>query len=106
LSCSSSSGTPARKEEQNENRSASRRKSVEQQIKRTGGNVKGGARFGKSGKVAVKRSRRGADNPATGGNNPPGGAKRKSKMTSRKRLKAKANSVPELISETLGRIKV
>jgi len=59
LSCSSSSGTPARKEEKNENRSASRRKSVEQQIKRTGGNVKGGALFGKSGKVAVKRSRRG-----------------------------------------------
>jgi hypothetical protein len=47
-----------------------------------------------------------ADNPASGGNNPPGGVKRKSKIPSRKRLKAKANSVPELISETLGRIKL
>ena len=46
-----------------------------------------------------------ADNLAISGNNPPGGVQRKRKMPSRKRLKGKANSVPESITETLGRIK-
>jgi hypothetical protein len=55
--------------------------------------------------VAVKQSKRVADNPENGGDNPPGSAKRKSKMPSQKILKGKANSVPELIRKTLGRIK-
>jgi hypothetical protein len=81
-------------------------RSVEHQIRRTGGNSNGGALFGKSGKVAVRRRKRVADNLAISGNNPPGGVQGKSNMPSRKRLKGKANSVPESITETLGRIKV
>jgi hypothetical protein len=43
--------------EQNKNRSASRPKAVEQQIKLTEGNVNGGAVFSQSGKTAAKRWR-------------------------------------------------
>lgn len=106
LICSSSRRSPGKKCKAKRKPQRFPPRSVEQQIRRTGGNSNGGALFGKSGKVAVKRRKRVADNPATSGNNPPGGDNRKSKMISRKSLKGKANSVPESITETLGRIKV
>jgi hypothetical protein len=67
----------ARNAAQNENRSASSPKSVDQQIKPASGNSNGGAACSKSGKVAVKQVKANANNPATGGDNPPGNRKRK-----------------------------
>lgn len=67
----------ARNAEQNENRSASSPKQVDQQIQPASGNSNGGVACSKSGKVAVKQVEGNANNPATGGDNPPGSRKRK-----------------------------
>jgi len=51
----------------------------------------------------IKQVGGGSDNPAINFNNPPDAPKRKIKMPSRKFYEGEANSVPELIAETLGR---
>jgi hypothetical protein len=75
---------PGKKAEQNKNRSASRHKPVEQQIKLTEGNVNGVAVFSKIGKTVAKQVGGGSDNQAINFNNPPDAPKRKIKMPSRK----------------------
>ena len=75
--------------EQNQNRSASRPKSVEQQIKLAEGNVNGGAVFSQSGKTVAKQVGNGSDNPTINFANQPDTLKRKIKMPSRKLKKAR-----------------